>query len=352
MTSSKKAMIKLKKTSANEAVSSGSSCYSLKGAVYTVYSDEGCTKAAYALTTGDDGAASVEVVAGTYWVKETTAAPGYALDATVYPVTVAVGKTEAVNGGTVTDIPQNDPANMIVAKVDKSTGEASPLGKGTLAGAEFTVRFYAGQYTKDNLSAQATRTWVFKTNEDGVAVFKQSYLVSGDELWTNSNGVPTLLLGTVSIQETKAPTGYLLTDTSLRVQNITAAGTAETVRTFVEPDEGHPSSKQDSTSAPAVMSAWLRRYLFLWFSFCTSALLRAISCSIWRSRSRTYTALRPAKQQCGPTSIRLCGLTSSHLQRHTETPRRRTAKTRVRRFAAPDGPRRQMASRLDPVRPM
>ena len=174
-------MIKLKKTSANEAVSSGSSCYSLKGAVYTVYSDEGCTKAAYALTTGDDGA-------------------------------------------------------------------------------EFTVRFYAGQYTKDNLSAQATRTWVFKTNEDGVAVFKQSYLVSGDELWTNSNGVPTLPLGTVSIQETKAPTGYLLTDTSLRVQNITAVGTAETVRTFVEPDEGHPSSKQDSTSAPAVMSAWLQLF--------------------------------------------------------------------------------------------
>ena len=351
-------MIKLKKTSANEAVSSGSSCYSLKGAVFTVYSDEGCTKAAYALTTGDDGAASVEVVAGTYWVKETTAAPGYALDATVYPVTVAVGKTEAVNGGTVTDAPQNDPVGMLVAKVDKETKKASALGKGTLAGAEFTVRYYAGQYTEDNLPTQATRTWVLKTNENGyVSLLRaqtdpDTYFVSGDDFYTDSSGVVTLPLGTVSIQETKAPTGYLLTDTELRVQNTTSDGTLETVRTFVEPDEKHPSSKQDSTSAPAVMSAWLRRYLFLWFSFCTSALLRAISCSIWRSRSRTYTALRPAKQQCGPTSIRLCGLTSSHLQRHTETPRRRTAKTRVRRFAAPDGPRRQMASRLDPVRPM
>ena len=32
-----------------------------------------------------------------------------------------------------------------------------------LAGAEFTWKYYAGFYNKDNLPAEATRTWVTKT---------------------------------------------------------------------------------------------------------------------------------------------------------------------------------------------
>ena len=33
----------------------------------------------------------------------------------------------------------------------------------SLAGAEFTWKYYAGFYNKDNLPAEATRTWVTKT---------------------------------------------------------------------------------------------------------------------------------------------------------------------------------------------
>ena len=60
----------------------------------------------------------------------------------------------------------------------------------------------------------------------------------------SKTGVATIPLGTVSIQETKAPTGYLLTDNEVRVQNITFDGTLETVRTFVEPDEEHPTVEE------------------------------------------------------------------------------------------------------------
>ena len=52
---------------------------------------------------------------------------------------VSGGQTATVN---VTDAPQNDPADMLVAKVDSETGKASPLGAGTLSGAEFTVKYY------------------------------------------------------------------------------------------------------------------------------------------------------------------------------------------------------------------
>lgn len=133
---------------------------------------------------------------------------------------------------------------MIVAKVDKETGEASPLGKGTLAGAEYTVRYYAGQYDENNLPSVATRTWVFKTDSNGKAFLDEDYLVSGDELYLTSGGVATLPLGTVSIQETKAPTGYLLSDTKASVQHITSAGTLETVHTFVKPDENNPTTRE------------------------------------------------------------------------------------------------------------
>ncbi len=139
---------------------------------------------------------------------------------------------------------------MVVAKVDKETGEVSSLGKGTLAGAEYTVHFYAGQYDENNLPSVATRTWVFKTDAKGKTGFgraqddPKTYFVSGDEFYTDTNGHYTLPLGTVSIQETKAPTGYMLSDTKARVQHITSEGFLETVHTFVEPDENNPTTRE------------------------------------------------------------------------------------------------------------
>ena len=40
-----------------------------------------------------------------------------------------------------------------------------PQGDATLEGAEFTVKYYDGYYTKDNLPSKATRTWVLKTKK-------------------------------------------------------------------------------------------------------------------------------------------------------------------------------------------
>ena len=40
------------------------------------------------------------------------------------------------------------------------TQKDNPQGNASLAGAEFTWKYYAGFYNKDNLPAEATRTWV------------------------------------------------------------------------------------------------------------------------------------------------------------------------------------------------
>lgn len=243
-----KGKLKLKKASSNPGISDNNPCYSLEGATYGVYSDSGCTQQVGTLTCNASGDSNViDIAPGTYYVKETKVGKSYALDEGVHKVNVSGGQTATVN---VTDAPQNDPADMLVAKVDAETGKASPLGAGTLAGAEFTVKYYDGFYTQENLPENATRTWVLKTNDNGYTSLiraktePEKYFVGGDSFYQNTEGRYTLPLGTVTIQETKAPAGYLLTDSTVHLQQITSNTSSEFVSTFVEPSEDAPTVRE------------------------------------------------------------------------------------------------------------
>ena len=66
----------------------------VKGTEYTVYKDKECTETAGVLTVGDDGKSNVlSLYYGTYYVKETKAAPGYMLDTAVHTVKLETTKT-------------------------------------------------------------------------------------------------------------------------------------------------------------------------------------------------------------------------------------------------------------------
>lgn len=229
--------LKLVKTSANPALTDGNNtCYDLAGAEYTVYSDSAATTEVGKITLDSKGEGELtNIKSGTYYVKETKAAKGYALDEEIHEVKVESGKTADL---AVKDVPQNDPARMAVQKIDAETGKASPLGAGTLAGAEFTVKYYNGMYNSESeLPSEATRTWVFKTNDKGIAnILRDESFVSGDELYMSATGVPTIPLGTITIQETKAPKGYTISDTTLHIQQVTSDGNVESVNTFVAPN--------------------------------------------------------------------------------------------------------------------
>ena len=232
--------IKVTKSSSNVSISSANSCYTLDGAVYGIYPTsadaKNGTNLIESLTLDGNGdsstATSKDLVPDTYYVKEIKAAKGYALDTAVYPVTVSGGQTTDLG---VKDKPQNDPAAMWVGKVDAETTKAMPLGSASLAGAQFEVKYYDGYYTANTLPAKAERTWIVKTDKDGYADLSSEYLVSGDSLYKSSSGLYTIPLGTITVQEVKAPVGYLLGTQPLFVRQITSEGNAETVTTFNVP---------------------------------------------------------------------------------------------------------------------
>ena len=212
-----KGTIAVTKTSGIKQITDGNGCYTLAGAVYTVYSDEGLKHPVGAITTDGNGKGKLErVSSGMYWVKETQRSEGYSLDPKAYEVTVSAGQTAQVNGskGSV-EIPQSDPVGMLVGKVDAATNANRPEGAASLSGAQFTVRYYDGYYgsaSAAEASGSATRTWVFKTDADGFAYYSDEYKASGDALYRQSNGDASIPLGTVVVEETKAPEGYNLDD--------------------------------------------------------------------------------------------------------------------------------------------
>ena len=210
--------VSLSKTSANTGITSGNSCYSLAGAVYGIYSDAGCSAQVTTLTTDAGGnAAAVSLNAGTYYYKELTAPAGYALDSSVQSFTVTDGQNTPLS---VSDTPTNDPVRISINKVDSETGD-KVQGGASLENAEFTVKYYAGYYNAGNLPTNATRTWVIKTvkrpSGQYVAILNNDCKVSGDDFYTNASGTVCLPLGTISIEETKAPEGYSLEGAYLQV---------------------------------------------------------------------------------------------------------------------------------------
>ena len=202
--------LNLVKTSANTSLTDGNSCYSLAGAVYGVYSDSGCTTQVDTLTTdGAGNSNTISLAVGTYYVKEITAPKGYAKDNETHSINVESEKTSTVR---VTDRPTNDPIRITLSKIDQQTGEATQ-GGASLEGAEFTVKYYDGYYNSGNLPSNATRTWVIKTIKSSsgkyIAALRNEYKVSGDPFYTAGRTI-CVPLGTISVEETKAPTGYKL----------------------------------------------------------------------------------------------------------------------------------------------
>ena len=246
-----KGKLSIMKKSANPEITDNNPCYELKDAEYGVYKTKAdATNDKNKVNTliigkyddtekNKNWSNEIELEAGTYYVKETKAPKGYSLNPKVVPVVIEAGKNTWIGdkSNDFVDYPQSDPVRVVLGKVDKETNKNKPQGSASLEGAEFTVKYYKGLYDEDPAkSGQApARSWVLKTDEDGYCDLSDDYKVSGDDFYLTSKGDTTLPIGTITIQESKAPTGYFINN-EVFVRKITSSGTLEGVDTYNQPE--------------------------------------------------------------------------------------------------------------------
>lgn len=242
--------IQLAKVSENSSLSDGNSCYSYEGAVYTLYweqMDDSHVAARYTTDSNGNFTASdvpIRSSGSCYYLKETTASPGFMLDETIWRIKTtdsagtdnfsytldyskdggvswisAVGSTTVDSSTTIKitseEPPANDPVGITITKID-DPGQENPLKEywQDKSGAQFTINFYDGQYDSvSDLPDTPTRSWVIETKYSEVAneyrtVLDEEHFVSGDEFYYDLNGSIVLPLGTITVEETKPAFGY------------------------------------------------------------------------------------------------------------------------------------------------
>lgn len=251
----------LAKSSANTDMTDGNENYSLEGAVYGVYPSrsqaQDSVDAVTTMTTDAAGKAQVDdIKRGTYCIKEISPSPGFALDETIYEATVNSGE---ITTKEVKEAPQSNPVSLLVSKADGDTDRNEAQGDASLAKAQFEFSFYGGQYSSRTEaeaaanSGVAKRVWIMQTDEsgrinptspdstfpvhgpDGSIISTEPYFVSGDSPFTTIDGQLALPLGTLIIREVVAPQGYLISDSSDHLANVTGGGTEESVFAFSAP---------------------------------------------------------------------------------------------------------------------
>lgn len=195
--------------------------YSLAGAEYTVYEDAALTRTQGKLITKEDGSTNIlEQTPGTYYVKETKAPKGYALDTKVYTVIINAGETATIESK---DSPVFDPISIVLRKVADGKSYLNP--DADMSDAEFTISYY-DEITDDVTGKTPTRSWVLKTIKHKAsgsyeARIRDKYKISGDDWYRTEKGLIVIPRGTVAIQETKAPKGFKVDSTihTFKVEN-------------------------------------------------------------------------------------------------------------------------------------
>ena len=214
--------LRIHKSSANPEITNGNSCYSFDDINYGVFTDEGCVNNIAVLNLDANGYSEpLKLKAGTYYVREEDATPGsgYQTNSTVYTVNVTAGTTsDAPVMCETTDVPLNDPLGIVINKINSDGTTTADL-----SGAEYTITYYPKQYTSvaeikaDTDPDVKPTVWVIQTTKrsDG------SYYASlRDEcIVPNSNSAGAVFgkthagnyiipLGTITVEETKAPAGF------------------------------------------------------------------------------------------------------------------------------------------------
>lgn len=261
--------LKFKKVSSNPDLTTGNDCYSLDGGMFAVFADE---KSAYDYladnsvknnivryfitdSNGDCKAVSKEgntwdyntssslyhiEYSDSYYAVEMVAPKGFKpyKKAVQFKLTDTDGGF-AVLSATIADEPLNDPVFILLRKKDAVTGQYA-----NMENAEFTVKYYSGYYYSENelIGKSPERKWVIKTDGDGYCRLADDYRAINDygmAFYVTDKGTITLPLGTITVQETKAPTGYKI-NPELFIRQIKVDEATGSITTFNEIEVPEP----------------------------------------------------------------------------------------------------------------
>ncbi|MGO5335618.1 VaFE repeat-containing surface-anchored protein [Bilifractor sp. LCP19S3_H10] len=206
-----KTYVYLTKASSNTDVTHNNRCYSLKDGIFELANTK--TGKTYTVTTDENGnTPTIQVEIGTYHVTEKTAPHGYLKNTDIPDIEVTEDNVK--NNPyhiQVQDKPALDPSPILLHKRDAETGKETPQGAGSLAGAQYTVKYYDVQNGDEASLKDETplRTWVLVTDAKGRTRLASKYKVAGDDFYMD-DGLAGMPIGTILIQETKAPDGYRL----------------------------------------------------------------------------------------------------------------------------------------------
>ena len=232
----------------------GNSCYSMKGAIFGIYSDTNTsmtnipsrsdvinnvngrfTKIAD-LITDENGYARYDLESiskgSMYRIIEEEAPPGYGLTDQVESAffeTDADFENTDKNTFIFKDPAKGDPVKLMVSKKGRSGVK--------IGGATYEIAYYPRKVTADDVvsGAEPQYKWAVMTDSSGRAGFNnivsnyaEGYLNEVPDEFVNSEGEVTLPIGTVSVRELKAPKGWLLDETVYTFE-ITGSGQTHTV---------------------------------------------------------------------------------------------------------------------------
>ena len=214
----KTGFLQIHKSSADPTITNGNSCYNFEGIPYGIFTDKDCVNNLVVLPLDPNGYSQpYELTAGTYYVREAEAKPGsgYKTNSTVYTIEVTAGTTAtAPVMCETTDVPLNDPLGIVINKIN-----ADGTTTADLSGAEYTITYYPRQYNtlaeiQADPEAKAT-TWVIKTVKSASGYFASlddAHIVSdvsdSAKFGKTNAGRYIIPLGTITVEETKAPTGF------------------------------------------------------------------------------------------------------------------------------------------------
>ena len=216
----KNGYLKIHKSSENPEVTDKNSCYKFEGIRYGIFTDEACVNNLVVLSLDANGYSQpYELPEGTYYVREAGATPGsgYQTNGTVYTVNVTAETTaDAPVICETTDVPLNDPLGIQINKINSDGTTTADL-----SGAEYTITYYPKQYTSvEEIKADPDvkpTVWVIQTlkaaNGNYRAMLDDAHIVpnsnsAGAVFGKNHTGTYVIPLGTITVEETKAPTGF------------------------------------------------------------------------------------------------------------------------------------------------